>query len=142
MALIIPGIVFFTSCVEQPVEDDNRFVAPNAESIGDLKVSEFFDWKTTSAITVNIKGLPMDVGVNRKLALLTESGDQIFAGSHKMHEDFEMAFELPLDIKTITMKYGATEKSADILNKTVDFTFESEREVEVPEVIYPEIIFE
>jgi len=123
MALIIPGIVFFTSCVEQPLEDDNRLVGPSAESIENLKISEFFEWKTTSEITVNIEGLPMDVGVNRKLALITESGEEIFAGSHKMDEDFEMAFDLPQDINTITMKYGQIEKTAEIIGKEVSFDF-------------------
>jgi|AntAceMinimDraft_12_1070368.scaffolds.fasta_scaffold229890_1 hypothetical protein len=142
MVLIIPGMVLFGSCVEQPLEDDTRIVGSTEDTIDDLKVSEFFEWKTTQEITVNIEGLPVDVSVNRKLALLTASGDEIFAGSHNMHEDFEMTFDLPLDIKKITMKYGATEKSGDILNKTVDFTFESEREVEVPVVTYPEITLE
>ncbi len=123
MALIIPGMAFFTSCVEQPLEDDNRLIGPNVEAIGDLKVSEFFEWKTTTEITVNIEGLPMDVGVNRKLALLTASGDEIFAGSHKMHEDFEMSFDLPQDIKSITMKYGKIEKTAEIIGKGVSFDF-------------------
>jgi hypothetical protein len=142
MVLIIPGMVLFGSCVEQPLEDIKVPVGPAEASIENLMVSEFFEWKTTQEITVNIEGLPVDVSVNRKLALLTASGDEIFAGSHNMHEDFEMTFDLPLDIKKITMKYGATEKSEDILNKTVDFTFESEREVEVPVVTYPEITLE
>jgi hypothetical protein len=126
MTLLIPVIVLFSSCVEQPLEDDTRIAGPSEDTIEDLKVSEFFEWKTTQEITVNIEGLPVDVGVNRKLALLNASGEEIFAGSHKMHEDFEMTFDLPQNINTITMKYGAIEKTAEIIGKSVAFDFLTE----------------
>ena len=126
MTLIISGMVLFTSCVEQPLEDDTRLVGPTEETIEDLKVSEFFEWKTTREITVNIEGLPVDVGVNRKLALLTASGDEIFAGSHQMHEDFEMTFDLSQEITALTMSYGAIEKTAEITGNSVSFDFYTE----------------
>jgi hypothetical protein len=126
MAFMILGIVIFTSCIEEPLEDNTRMVGPTEASIEDLKVSEFFEWKTTQEITVIIEGLPVDVGVNRKLALLTTSGDEIFAGSHKIHEDFEMTFDLPQGINSLTMKYGAIEKTADIMGKSVSFDFLTE----------------
>jgi|GEM_PF-2003399 len=139
MALIIPGIVFFTSCVEQPLEDDNRLVGPSTESIEDLKVSEFFDWKTTNEITVSIEGLSMNVGVDQRLSLLTSEGTEIFAGSHKMHENFQMTFDLPSDVDVIVMKYGAAEKSSEINNKVASFNFELEREVDALNVEFAEL---
>ena len=126
MSLLIPVMVFFSSCVEQPLEDDIRIAGPAEDTIEDLKVSEFFEWKTTQEITVNIEGLPVDVGVNRKLGLLTASGEEIFAGSHKMHEDFEMTFDLSQNINTITMQYGSIEKSAEIMGSGVSFDFYTE----------------
>ena len=74
LALIIPILVFFSSCNEEQLEENTKLIGPEAETIDELTVSEFFDWKTTNEITVNIEGLPVDVGVNQKLTLLTSEG--------------------------------------------------------------------
>tara|TARA_R110002111_G_scaffold163790_4_gene229996 strand:- start:1776 stop:2183 length:408 start_codon:yes stop_codon:yes gene_type:complete len=132
-------MVLFSSCIKEELEDNTKLITDDVESIDDLVVSEFFDWKTTKEITVSIKGLTMDVGVDQKLTLLTGDGDEFFGGSHKMHEDFEMAFDLPAGIDAIVMKYGATEKSAEVTNQVASFTFETEREADALNVEFAEL---
>ncbi|EPR67213.1 hypothetical protein ADICYQ_3768 [Cyclobacterium qasimii M12-11B] len=132
-------MVFFSSCVEEQLEDNTKLITNDLETINDLVVSEFFDWKTTNEITVNIEGLSIDVGVDQKLSLLTGEGTEFFGGSHKMHEDFEMTFDLPTGIDVIVMKYGATEKSAEVTNQVASFSFETEREADALNVEFAEL---
>lgn len=139
LTLIVPAMVLFSSCVEEQLEDNNKLIAPEVETIDDLIVSEFFDWKTTNEITVSIEGLSMNVGVDQRLSLLTSEGTEIFGGSHKMHENFQMTFDLPSDVDVIVMKYGAAEKSSEINNKVASFNFELEREVDALNVEFAEL---
>ena len=139
LALIIPILVFFSSCNEEQLEENTKLIGPEAETIDELTVSEFFDWKTTNEITVNIEGLPVDVGVNQKLTLLTSEGTEIFGGSQKMHEDFEMTFDLPSSVDVIVMKYGGTEKSSEVNNNVASFNFELERDADEEVVEFAEL---
>ncbi|WP_339711404.1 hypothetical protein [Cyclobacterium amurskyense] len=139
LALIIPILVFFSSCNEEQLEENTKLIGPEAETIDELTVSEFFDWKTTNEITVNIEGLPVDVGVNQKLTLLTSEGTEIFGGSQKMHEDFEMTFDLPSSVDVIVMKYGGTEKSSEVKNNVASFNFELERDADEEVVEFAEL---
>ena len=139
LALIIPILVFFSSCNEEQLEENTKLIGPEAETIDELTVSEFFDWKTTNEITVNIEGLKVDVGVNQKLTLLTSEGTEIFGGSHKMHEDFEMTFDLPSSVDVIVMKYGGTEKSSEVNNNVASFNFELERDADEEVVEFAEL---
>ncbi|WP_143057573.1 hypothetical protein [Cyclobacterium xiamenense] len=117
--MVVSVFVFF-SCVEEPLEQ-----APGSltESIEELQATAVFDWKTSDKITVTVEGLDVDVAVNRKLTLETETGDEFFAGAQAMSEDFEMTFDLPSHVTAVTMKYGAIEKEREIVDNRVAFDF-------------------
>lgn len=139
LVLIIPVITIFSSCVNEQIEESTQQVTPTGETIDDLVVSAFFDWKTTEEITVSIEGLPVDVGVSKKLTLLTGEGTEIYGGTHAMHDDFEMAFDLATGVEVIVMKYGEAEKTAEVNNRIATFNFESEREEDPLNFDFPEL---
>lgn len=139
LIFIIPAITLLSSCVKEQIEESTQQLTPAGETIDDLVVSAFFDWETTEELTVSIEGLPVDVGVSKRLTLLTGEGTEIFGGTHAMHEDFEMAFDLATGIDEIIMKYGEVEKSAEVNNRIATFNFESEREEDPLNFDFPEL---
>ncbi|WP_339678364.1 hypothetical protein [Cyclobacterium marinum] len=139
LVLIIPVITLFSSCVKDQIDESTQQLTPSGETIDDLVVSAFFDWETTEELTVSIEGLPVDVGVSKKLTLLTGEGTEIYGGTHAMHEDFEMTFDLVSGVDEIVMKYGEAVKTAEVNNHTASFNFEVEREVDPLNFDFPEL---
>ena len=139
LVLIIPVITLFSSCVKEQIEETTQQLAPAGETIDDLVVSTFFDWETTEELTVSIDGLPLDVGVSKRLTLLTGEGTEIYGGTHAMHEDFVMSFDLATGVDEIVMKYGEVEKTAEINNHVATFNFEVERDVDPLNFDFPEL---
>ncbi|WP_154855075.1 hypothetical protein [Cyclobacterium xiamenense] len=117
--IVLPALLLF-SCVEEPLEQQP---STQTENIEELQATAVFDWKTSDKITVTVEGLDVDVAVNRKLTLETETGDEFFAGAQAMSEDFEMTFDLPSHVTAVTMKYGAIEQEREIVDNRVAFDF-------------------
>lgn len=109
------------SCVDQPIEGTAG--TGNSQDIEHLQASGFFDWKTTEQVTVLVKGLSADIDISRTLTFETESGNEFYAGLQQMGADFEMTFDLPANVREVTMIYGAIEKKAEITDKQVSFDF-------------------
>ena len=139
LALIVLVMTLNSSCVNEQIEESTQQITPTGETIDDLVVSAFFDWETTEELTVSIEGLPVDVGVSKRLTLLTGEGTEIYGGTHAMHEDFEMSFDLATGVDEIVMKYGEVEKTAQIDNHIATFSFEVERDVDPLNFDFPEL---
>ncbi|MBR9777079.1 MAG: hypothetical protein GYB55_19505, partial [Cytophagales bacterium] len=81
LVLIIPVITLFSSCVKDQIDESTQQLTPSGETIDDLVVSAFFDWETTEELTVSIEGLPVAVGVSKKLTLLIGEGTEMYGGT-------------------------------------------------------------
>lgn len=89
-----------------------------------LQASSLFDWSTTQMVQIDITGLELPVEISRKLSLSTEDGNVFYAGTHKMNDSFHLQVELPNHIQSVTMKYGAIEKSQNLTSSKLLFNYE------------------
>ncbi len=113
-------ISLLSSCLVEPLENQG---GDNIGSITELKAGSSFDWKTTNSVEVTVMGLPVEVGVKRRLTLMAEEGSAFYAGSMAMNDDFKMEFELPNHTQGIIMEYGEIRKTGEISGGKVNFDF-------------------
>ncbi|MEX2511897.1 MAG: hypothetical protein WD398_03235 [Cyclobacteriaceae bacterium] len=122
---VLPLILFlslslFSSCVDEPLEGP---VNNNDRDIKELTASTGFEWKTSRSVEVNLKALPIEVGIDRRLTFADENGSLFYSGKQSMDENFKMEFDLPDHIKQVSMLYGDILKTAEIIDGKVFFDF-------------------
>jgi len=87
-----------------------------AKNIDELYVSHQFNWSTTKDVTVLINGLIKREGYPTQTAPLTIShnNQKFYTGFHTLHENYEIAVTIPVEIKSLKILYGQTEYTVDI----------------------------
>jgi hypothetical protein len=112
-------LLLLTSCLNEIGEKGPQLATP----VEGLQASSNFDWKTSREVEVTVTGLSIDLGVKRRLSLLSEDGTVFYSGTHSMSEDFVMGFELPNHVHQITMRYGNVDLKEEIAGSKVSFGF-------------------
>ncbi|MFC4874111.1 hypothetical protein [Negadavirga shengliensis] len=117
LALLV--LFLLTSCLNEMGEKGPQLTTP----VEGLHANSNFDWKTSREVEVTVTGLSIDLGVKRRLSLLSEDGTVFYSGTHSMSEDFVMEFELPNHVHQITMRYGNVDLKEEIAGSKVSFGF-------------------
>lgn len=96
---------------------------PSDNLTGELKANPVFDWSTTRMVVIEITALELPVEISRKLTLSTDDGNVFYAGTQKMNKDFRLSLQLPNHSQSVTMKYGAIEKTVELEGSTLVFDY-------------------
>lgn len=96
---------------------------PSDNLTGELKADPVFDWSTTRMVVIEITALELPVEISRKLTLSTDDGNVFYAGTQKMNKDFRLSLQLPNHSQSVTMKYGAIEKTVELEGSTLVFDY-------------------
>lgn len=107
-------------------KDNNAAPAKSASTINELNPSAAFDWSTTQQVTLDVTGQPVPVEIKHLLKVKDQNGVLLFSIYHKMSDNLNVKFEIPADVKKVTVEYGKITKSIDVVAKTIKFKFAPE----------------
>jgi hypothetical protein len=97
----------------------------------ELKVQENFDWKTSKEYNLSVRGLETISPVQGTMIVSSDDGKIIFyQGLHKMNENFNSKFMVPVHIKGLTISFGSITKNFSTLNKQIQFDYLTEATAE------------
>lgn len=103
--------------------NERDFEHPIDSVLGELEADPAFDWSTSSEVFIEITALELPVEITRKLTLSTDDGSVFYAGSQKMNENFTLSIELPNHSKSVTMVFGAIEKTLELTESKLRFDY-------------------
>ncbi|MDL5045143.1 hypothetical protein QQ054_03685 [Oscillatoria amoena NRMC-F 0135] len=107
-------------------DSNNAAPAKSASTINELNPSAAFDWSTTQQVTLDVTGQPVPVEIKHLLKVKDQNGVLLFSIYHKMSNNLNIKFDMPADVKKVTIEYGKITKSIDVVAKTIKFKFAPE----------------
>ena len=114
--------IILVSCMD---EFNVPETSTGAKDMQNLRVSTDFNWSTASTISVKIIGLPLPVDVTAVKSSLTIKGAEntYYSGLHAINENLTLTLNVSNTEKTIHLKFGTIEQTAEIIDNKVEFSF-------------------
>jgi len=115
------GLMFLNSACMK--EDNTPAGATNPTTLNDLKAADSFNWSTSSALTVEVIGLPTQEPIKATLTLTDAAGNVYYSGFHAMSETLNLKLVTAKTITEMTLTFGAFKQKASITNGKIEFSF-------------------
>jgi len=112
-----------TGCMKDDFNDLKN--SGGALKLEDVPISSDFDWATTKTIDVQIVGFKTSEIVKSTLTL--SAGDNIYySGFHAISDTLNLKLQVPSATRELIMRFGAIEKTAPIVDSSVNFNYDIE----------------
>jgi hypothetical protein len=113
-----------TSCKKDLIERATPVSSNSVSKFSEIKASETFDWKTSKAITLQVKGFQSISDAKSTLKVTSLDGKIIFyQAAHAMSETFNTQIMVPSHIKDLSISYGSIQKNVSTSINNISFNY-------------------
>lgn len=98
----------------------------NPVPMGELRIPDDFDWKTTRAVEVIVNGLENASDHRQTLYIESMNGAAFFKKRYAINENLNLRLEVPSDADQLNLRFGNLEKIIKIENNVARISFFTE----------------